>query len=398
MKYNFDEKVDRKGTYSAKWEEIGDNFISSDLLPMWIADMDFKTAPEIIEAMKKRVEHGVFGYVHRPDLYYKAVSKWVQRRFQYEIDYKSLVYSQGVVPSLSLLIRLLTKEKEKVLIQSPVYYPFRKVIENNNRGLEENNLIKDENGYYKIDFEDLEKKLSDELVKLFIFCSPHNPVGRVWKKEELEKISELCLKYNVRIVSDEIWRDIIMPGNNHIPIASISKESEKNTITCFSPTKTFNLAGIQGSLVTFPNEDERKMFDLELETLDIKRNNIFSLVSFEAAYTKCDEWVEQLINYLNKNMDYVVSFIEEKLPEIKVIKPEGTYLMWLDFSKLNMGRKELGYFLQIQGRVALDEGYWFGENGEGYERINIACPREMLEECMKRIEIAIVNWRENINT
>ena len=393
MKYNFNEKIDRKNNHAAKWEEMGNKYISNDLWPVWIADMDLKTAPVIIEAMREKLDQGIFGYVYRPDSYYQAAANWLERRFGYTIDPKTLINSPGVVPTLSILVRLMTKENDKILIQSPVYYPFSAVVKENNRILVENNLVKDETGYYTIDFKDLEEKLSDEAVKLFIMCSPHNPVGRVWKKEELEKMANLCLKYNVRMIADEIWRDIIMPGHKHTPIASLSKEIENNTITCFSPTKTFNIAGLQASFVTFPQRKEWEMFDEELGKLDVKRNSPFSLVAFETGYNEGEEWLEELIVHLDGNMDYVINFVKEKLPEVKVRKPEGTYLMWLDFSALNMTKEELSMFMQKEGRIALDDGYWFGENGVGFERMNIACPRYMVEEGMTRIENAIKKWR-----
>lgn len=391
MRYNFDEPINRQNNHSAKWEEMDKKFISNNLWPMWIADMDLKTAPEIIDAMRAKVEEGIFGYVYRPDSYYESAAKWSQRRFNYKIDPKTLINSPGVVPTLSILIRQLTKKQDSILIQSPVYYPFACVIKDNDRKLIENNLIQDEKGYYTINFNDFENKIIKNNVKLFILCSPHNPIGRVWKKEELEKISNICLKHKVRVISDEIWRDIIMPGFSHIPTASLSKEIEKNTITCFSPTKTFNLAGLQSSFVAFPIENEWKNFDTELGILDIKRNNPFSLVAFETAYTKCDSWVDQLNLYLNDNMEYVINFLKENIPQIKTIKPEGTYLMWLDFSALNMSKEELSKFLQEKAKVALDDGFWFGENGIGFERINIACPRYMLEIGLHRIKEAVNN-------
>ena len=393
MKYNFNEKIDRSNNHSAKWEEMGNKFISNDLWPMWIADMDLKTAPVIIDAMREKLEQGIFGYVYRPASYYQSAADWIERRFGYKIDAKTLINSPGVVPTLSILVRLMTKADEKVLIQSPVYYPFSAVVKENNRELVVNNLVKDETGYYTIDFEDFEKKVSDEKVTLFILCSPHNPVGRVWKKEELEKMSELCLKYNVRVIADEIWRDIIMPGHKHTPAASVSKEAEYNTITCFSPTKTFNIAGLQASFVTLPREEEWKLLDEELGRLDVKRNSPFSLVGFEAAYTKGEEWLEELLIHLDGNMDYVINFVKENIPEVKVRKPEGTYLMWLDFSALGMTKEELSMFMQKDAKIALDDGFWFGENGAGFERMNIACPRYMVEEGMKRIENAIKMWR-----
>ena len=394
MKYNFNEKIDRSNNHSAKWEEIGNKFISNDLWPMWIADMDLKTAPVIIDAMREKLEQGIFGYVYRPASYYQSAADWIERRFDYKIDPKTLINSPGVVPTLSILVRLMTKADEKVLIQSPVYYPFSAVVRENERELVVNSLVKDETGYYTIDFEDFEKKVSDEKVTLFIMCSPHNPVGRVWKREELQKMSELCLKYNVRVIADEIWRDIIMPGHKHIPAASLSKEIEHNTITCFSPTKTFNIAGLQASFATLPREEEWKMLDEELGRLDVKRNSPFSLVGFEAAYTKGEEWLEELLIHLDGNMDYVVNFVKERIPEVKVRKSEGTYLMWLDFSGLGMTKEELSMFMQKEAKIALDDGFWFGENGAGFERMNIACPRYMVEEGMNRIENAVKVWRK----
>lgn len=394
MKYNFNEKIDRSNNHSAKWEEMGNKFISNDLWPMWIADMDLKTAPVIIDAMREKLEQGIFGYVYRPASYYQSAADWIERRFDYKIDPKTLINSPGVVPTLSILVRLMTKADEKVLIQSPVYYPFSAVVRENERELVVNELVKDETGYYTIDFEDFEKKVSAEKVTLFIMCSPHNPVGRVWKREELQKMSELCLKYNVRVIADEIWRDIIMPGHKHIPAASLSKEIEHNTITCFSPTKTFNIAGLQASFATLPREEEWKMLDEELGRLDVKRNSPFSLVGFEAAYTKGEEWLEELLIHLDGNMDYVVNFVKERIPEVKVRKSEGTYLMWLDFSGLGMTKEELSMFMQKEAKIALDDGFWFGENGAGFERMNIACPRYMVEEGMNRIENAVKIWRK----
>ena len=394
MKYCFDEKIDRSKNHSAKWAELGKKFGTDDLFPMWIADMDIKTAPEIVQAMKEKVEQEIFGYVYRPDSYYKSAAEWLERRFGYKISEKTLIHSPGVVPSLSILVKLMTNEDEKILIQTPVYYPFAETIKDNNRTLVTNELIKDENGYYTMNFDDLEEKLSDEKVTLFILCSPHNPVGRVWKKEELAKVGELCLKYNVRIIADEIWRDIIMPGVVHTPMASISKEIEDITVTCFSPTKTFNIAGLQASFATFPRKEELERFDRELGILDIKRNNPFSLVAFETAYTKCDEWVNQLNEFLSSNMDYAIDFIKNRIPEVKICKAEGTYLLWLDFSSLGFTKEELSEFMKREAKVAMDDGYWFGDNGIGYERMNIACPRYMLEEGLTRIEKAVKSLRK----
>lgn len=393
MKYNFNERIDRSENHSAKWAEMEMKFGRSDLIPMWVADMDIKAAPEIVESMKKKVEQEIFGYVYRPDSYYKTATEWLKKRFGYEISPSSLIHSPGVVPSMSILVKMLTKTTDKILIQTPVYPPFASAVKDNGRELVENPLIKDEKGYYTIDFEDLEKKLSLDEVKLFILCNPHNPVGRVWKKEELLKMGELCKKYNVRILADEIWRDLIMPGYKHTPMASLSKGIEDITITLFSPTKSFNLAGLQASFATFPRAEERKEFDNILGQMDVKRNNPFSLVAFETAYEKCEDWLEELILHIDGNMQYVVDFIAEKLPEIKVVKPEGTYLMWLDFNGTKIPQDKIQEFLINEAKVAMNDGGSFGSNGKGFARMNVACPRYMVEEAMERIEKALKNLK-----
>ena len=394
MKFNFNEKVDRSKNHAAKWEEMGAKFGSNDLLPMWIADMDIKTAPEIVEAIKEKADQAIFGYVYRPASYYETAAAWCEKRFGYKIDPKTLIHSPGVVPSMNMLVKMLTKEDEKVLIQIPVYPPFAASVKTGKRTLVTNELIKDENGYYTIDFKDLEKKLSDEKVTLMILCNPHNPVGRVWKKEELQKIGDLCVKYNVRILADEIWRDLVLPGYTHTPIASLSREIENITITCFSPTKTFNIAGLQASFAVFPREEEWKAFDNELGEMDIKRNNPFSLVGFEAAYNHGEEWLSELLVHLEGNAQYVADFVKERLPEIKTVKPEGTYLMWLDFNGLNITPEEITDMLIKDAKVAMNDGASFGANGKGFARMNIACPRYMVEDAMARIEKAVKNLKK----
>ncbi|WP_294705248.1 MalY/PatB family protein [uncultured Fusobacterium sp.] len=393
MKYNFNEKIDRSENHSAKWAEMEMKFGRKDLTPMWVADMDIKAAPEIVEAMKKKVEQEIFGYVYRPDSYYESAANWLKKRFGYKISPSTLIHSPGVVPSMSILVKMLTKETDRILIQSPVYPPFAAAVKDNGRKLIENNLIKDEKGYYTIDFEDLENKLALEDVTLFILCNPHNPVGRVWRREELEKMGELCKKHNVRILADEIWRDLIMPGYKHIPMASINKEIEDITITLFSPTKSFNLAGLQASFATFPRAEERKEFDDILGQMDVKRNNPFSLVAFETAYEKCENWLEQLIEHIDGNMQYVIDFINERLPMIKTVKPEGTYLMWLDFNNIGIAQDKIQEFLINEAKVAMNDGGTFGENGKGFARMNVACPRYMVEEAMEKIEKAIKNLK-----
>lgn len=388
MMYNFDKKIDRSENNSAKWEEIGLNFGDNDLLPMWVADMDFETAPEILEAMKVKLNQGIFGYTSRPDSYFESAAKWTKERHGFDIDSKTLVHSPGVILTISLIIKLFTEENDKIMIQNPVYTPFSNVIRDNNRKLVINSLIERE-GKYGIDFEDFENKAKDPDLKWFILCNPHNPVGRVWTKEELEKLGDICLKNNVRIIADEIWRDIVYKNHKHISIASLSKEIEKITITCFSATKTFNIAGLQASFVSFPKNEEFNRFNNELGILDIKRNNPFSLVAVEAAFNKGGDWVNELVEYLEGNANYVEKYIEENISNIKVIKPEGTYLMWLDFRNLNLDKDEISSVLIKKGKIALSSGSIFGEEGQGFVRMNIACPRYILEDGLNRIKKAV---------
>ncbi|GLI58160.1 aminotransferase [Propionigenium maris DSM 9537] len=389
MQYNFNEKIDRRNNHSAKWSEMDRNFISNDLWPMWIADMDLKTAPEVTKAIERKASEGIFGYVYRPDGYYRSAKEWCKDRFSWDIDVENLIHTPGVVPGISLMIRLFTKPGDKVMIQTPVYYPFSNVVKKNGRKLVTSSLLRDKDGHYTMDFEDFEKKAKDPEVKFFILCNPHNPVGRSWKREELAKIGKICLENNVRIISDEIWRDLVMPGHTHTPMASISKEIEDITITCFSAAKTFNLAGLQAAFLHFPRLEEREVLDTELGILDIKRNNPYAIVAAEAAFTQCHSWVDQLVEHINGNMDYLVEYVSKNLPRVRVQKPEATYLVWLDFKDYGLGKEKLSKLMQEKGKIALDDGFWFGVEGEGFERINVACPRQMLEEGMRRISKAV---------
>lgn len=387
MEYNFDKKIDRSKNHSAKWSEMDTHYGSNDLLPLWVADMDFEVAPEIYDAMKEKLEQRIFGYVYRPNSYYKSACEWTERRYGYQIHPDTLIHSPGVIPSISLIIRLFTKENEKILIQPPVYAPFSSVVKKNKRTLVTNPL-KEVDGRYIIDFDDFEEKCKDPDLKWFILCNPHNPVGRVWTKEELTRIAEICLKYNVRVISDEIWRDIVYKNYKFTPFASISKEVEDITITCFSPTKTFNIAGLQASFVQFPKKEELELFQEELAVLDIRRNNAFSLVAIEAGYTKGESWLNALIDYLEENYNFLEKYIKENIPKIKIVRPEGTYLVWLDFRDFKLSDKEISTILQEKAKVALQEGLIFGEEGRGFQRINIACPRYILKEALIRISKA----------
>ncbi|AMM58079.1 TPA: pyridoxal phosphate-dependent aminotransferase [Clostridioides difficile] len=387
MNYNFNEIVDRSNNFSSKWSEMEKKYGTNDLLPMWVADMDFKAAPCIIDSLKNRLEQEIYGYTTRPDSYNESIVNWLDRRHNWKIKSEWLIYSPGVIPAISLLINELTKANDKIMIQEPVYSPFNSVVKNNNRELIISPLQKLENGNYIMDYEDIENKIKD--VKLFILCNPHNPVGRVWTKDELKKLGDICLKHNVKIISDEIHSDIILKKHKHIPMASISKEFEKNTITCMAPTKTFNIAGLQSSYVILPDEKYYKLLDDAFTRIDIKRNNCFSLVATEASYNNGESWLESFLEYLESNIDFAIKYINENMPKLKVRKPEGTYLLWVDFSALGLSDEELESILVQKGKVALNQGNSFGIGGSGYQRINLACPRSMLEEALIRIKNAI---------
>ena len=387
MSFNFNKIIDRTNNFSAKWSEMNKNFGSNDLLPMWVADMDFLTAPCIMEALKDRLEQGIFGYTTRPSSYNESIVNWLDNRFSWKIKKEWLMFSPAVITSISLLIQNLTQKNDKIMIQEPVYSPFHNIVELNERDLVISPLIKLDDGSYIMDYEDIEAKIKD--VKIFILCNPHNPVGRVWTREELTRLGQICLKHNVIVISDEIHSDIILKNHKHIPFASISKEFCKNTITCMAPTKTFNLAGLQSSFLVMSNPYYYEVMDRAFSTLDIKRNNAFSLVATEAAYNYGEDWLDELIKYIEDNVDFAIEYIKTNMPKLKVRKPEGTYLLWVDFNSLNVDEKDLKDALINKGKVALNSGSSFGIGGDGYYRINLACPRAMVLEALKRIEFAI---------
>ena len=387
MKFNFDKIIDRTNNFSAKWSEMNKNFGTNDLLPMWVADMDFLTAPCVMEALKDRLEQGIFGYTTRPSSYNESIVNWLDNRFSWKINQEWLMFSPAVITSISLLIQNLTQKNDKIMIQEPVYSPFHNIVESNERSLVISPLVKLDDGSYVMDYEDIEAKIKD--VKVFILCNPHNPVGRVWTREELTRLGEICLKHNVLIISDEIHSDIILKNHKHTPFASISKEFSENTITCMAPTKTFNLAGLQSSFLVISNPYYYEVMDKAFSILDIKRNNAFSLVATEAAYNYGEDWLYELIKYIEDNVDFAIDYIKNHMPQLKVKKPEGTYLLWVDFSNLNVDKKDLKNALINKGRIALSDGSSFGIGGDGYYRINLACPRSMVLEGLKRIEFAI---------
>ena len=384
--YDFEQQINRLNTDSVKWNALKAVYDAEDILPMWIADMDFASPPEIQEALRKRVDHGLFGYGIASDDMKTAVKDWMKNRFSWEILEEWLLPSSGVVSAIAFSIQALTEEGDKVLIQPPVYSPFYSMISSNNRELVKNSLVL-KNGKYEIDFIDFEEKLKTG-VKLFILCSPHNPVGRVWSNEELEKIGELCERYGVYIVSDEIHADLIYEPNKHHSIASINSELQDRTITCIAPSKTFNIPGLQASIMIIPNEEIRKKIQNVQEKIAFHGLNIFGNTAIEAAYKFGEGWLEELLVYLKENIKYTVKFIEAELPELNVIQPEGTYLVWIDCRGLGLSENELNDQLIQKGKLALVAGSNYGEEGTGFIRMNIACPRKMLDDALQRLKVA----------
>lgn len=380
---NFDKIVKRKNTKSVKWD-----LKSEDILPMWVADMDFEVAFAIADAIKKRAEHPVYGYTMAGEEYYDAICTWWRKRHDFAINKEWICYSPGVVPAINMLIKALTKQGDKVMMEVPVYHPFFEAIKNNGCNLIQSEL-KYENGSYSMDFHDIEEKMKNENIKLFILCSPHNPVGRVWTKEELTKLGDLCIKYNVLIISDEIHCDLVYKGYKHIPIASICKEYRNITATCVAPSKTFNIAGLQTSSVIIPNEELRAKFNSVLESNGLMGPNMFGIEATEAAYKYGEPWLDELLNYLQGNLNYLLEYMSEKMPRLRVVVPQGTYLVWVDFSDYGLNSTELHEILLEKGKVWFNEGYIFGDAGKNFERINIACPREVLIEGLHRIEKAL---------
>ena len=387
MSTDFNKIIERNNTSSLKWDFTLERFGRKDILPMWVADMDFPSPPQVIEAIRNRADHGLFGYTKVSETYNSEVLKWMESRNKWLVKEEWLVHTPGVVTSINSAVLAFTEEGDKILVQTPVYYPFFSSITENSRQLITNPLtLKDD--YYNIDFDDLEIKLKNN-VKMMIFCSPHNPGGRVWNKEELSNVAKLCNKYNVLLVSDEIHSDLVYKGNIHLPIATLDDETLQNTITCISPTKTFNIAGLATSITIIPNKLLRNKFQKTLNRTGADMLNIFGMVAAEAAYKDGGEWLEDLLVYLQGNLDLLTQFISEKIDTIKLIKPEATYLAWLDCRKLPIATGGLKEFFVKEAAVGLNDGITFGENGLGFQRINFACPRSILLEGLKRIENAV---------
>ena len=380
MKYNFDEIVPRRNTNSYKW----DSAANDDVLPFWVADMDFRTAPPIIDALEKRVQHGVFGYTKVPQAYYDAVTGWFERRHSFTFQKEWTLYTTGVVPALSAIIKALTVPGDKVIIQTPVYNCFFSSIRNNGCEIVSNQLIY-KNGTYIIDFDDLEEKAADLRTKLLLLCSPHNPAGRVWSKEELIRIGEICMKNGVFVLSDEIHCDLVYQGYRHIPYASLGDDFLQHSVTCTAPSKTFNLAGLKVANIHAADEYTRNKIDRALNINEVCEISPFAVDALIAAYNGGEEWLEALKAYLHDNYLFLKGFFEKNLPQLPVTQLEATYLVWVDCSILRQSSADIAKMLFEKESVWINAGTMYGAGGENFIRINIACPRELLEKGLRRL-------------
>jgi cysteine-S-conjugate beta-lyase len=385
---NFHQVINRENTRSVKWDLREKLFKSKDVLPMWVADMDFATCKAVEEAIHARAQHNLYGYNIIDEPLLDAIKYWVEKRHQWTIEKNWLTFSPGVVTSLHMIVQALTTDTDAILIQTPVYPPFYGVIEKHGRKIVTNPLIL-RNNKYEIDFDDFERKIKNEKVAMFILCNPHNPVGRVWTKEELSKMLTICRKYDCIIVSDEIHSDLIYKNHKHIPIASMEEDMREKVITCMAPSKTFNLAGLQASYIICPNTAFKNKINEQFINQGIHGLNTFGLVAMEAVYLHGEQWLEELLAVLEDNINYAIKTIHEHTNLIQVVKPEGTYLLWLDCRKMGLNNKQLKEFFQEKAKVGLNDGASFGNEGEGFMRLNIASPKVMVEEGINRILKAV---------
>ena len=385
MKYNFDEIIPRRNTNSVKWDEAAQD----DIIPLWVADMDFRVLPQITEALRQRVDHGVFGYTHVPDSYYESVIRWFKDRHGLQgVKQSDIIYTSGVVPAISAIVRGLTLPGDKVLVQTPVYNCFFSSIRNQGCLVEENHLVY-KNNTYVVDWDDFERKCADSRVRIFLLCNPHNPAGRVWKKEELQRMGEICQKHDVFVISDEIHCELVMPGNEYTPFASLSDDFLKNSATCVAPTKAFNIAGLQIANIIVKDRNKRERIDRAINIHEVCDVNPFGVIATEAAYTEEGaEWLRQLNTYLFANYRFLCDFFSKHFPSLEVVKLEGTYLVWVDCSSLGKSSTEIVNNLYRHG-VWMNDGVMYGENQRAFIRINIACPRKILEEGLLRMEKAL---------
>lgn len=386
--FDFDTVVDRRNTYSIKYDFAKKKNMPEDVMPLWVADMDFQVSSYVQEALLKQVQHGIFGYSDVQEEYFEVLKKWMSRHHDWQIESEWLVKTPGVVFALAMAVKAFTNEGDGVLIQQPLYYPFGEVIVANERKVVSNTLVQDESGKYKIDFEDFEEKIVTEKIKLFFLCNPHNPVGRVWNREELVRLGDICYRHHVIVVSDEIHSDFVFNGQHHV-FTNLKEEYKDISIVASSPSKTFNIAGLQVSNIFIPNQELRRKFERQIAAAGYSQLNVMGLVAAKAAYEHGDEWYEAMHKYVNENIIYAQQFVEEKLPGIKLSQTEGTYLLWLDFRELGLSENELDELIIKKAKLWLDSGRIFGTAGRGFQRINVACPRKTLTRALTKLELAI---------
>jgi cysteine-S-conjugate beta-lyase len=384
--YHFDELIDRRGTNSLKFDLTERIFGTKDILPMWVADMDFPIAPEIEETLKEYLQHNkVFGYTLRGEGFYNAVTQWMQQQHNWKIKNEWILYSPGVVPSLNLAVLTYTNPGDKIIVQPPVYYPFFNAVKDHKRELLYNTLVLQE-GHYQVNWDKLEDQASDPRTSMILLCSPHNPGGRVWTKQELEKLTNICLKHNVLIVSDEIHADLVFHPQRHIPTASLSKEVSNITITLNAPSKTFNLAAFATSYIIISSGKLRIKMKQTIEHLHLGMGNMMGNIALEAAYTKGTPWLESLLTYLNTNIDYTIAYINKYIPEITPMRPEATYLLWMDFKKSGLTEQALQKKLIEKAKLGLSNGSQFGPGGSGFQRINLGCPLPVIKKALSQLQ------------
>lgn len=394
--YNFDKIINRKGTNCLKYDYAVERGKPADVLPLWVADMDFTVSEEITKSLHAAVDHGIYGYTQPKDAYYNAITNWMEKNHNWKTKREWIMKTPGVVFALGAAVKAFTKPGDAVLIQNPVYYPFTNIIRDNDRRVIDNTLVYEKRvtegkSQYSIDYEDFERKIVQEHIKLFILCNPHNPVGRVWNREELQYLGEICLRHHVIVVSDEIHNDFVYPGFEHTVFANVDPRFAEFTVTCTAPSKTFNLAGLQISNIFISNETLREAFQKEIDKTGYDEPNALGAVACEAAYRGGQEWLDQLRAYLLENLNFLRTYLQEKIPQIHLVEPEGTYLVWLDCSELGISGKELDQFIVEKAGLWLDGGAMFGPSGSDFQRVNIACPRATLELALDKLKAAVDN-------
>ncbi|MDO9578120.1 MAG: PatB family C-S lyase [Candidatus Cloacimonadales bacterium] len=387
MKYDFDKIIDRTNTNCYKWDFNKQMFGTENVIPLWVADMDFSSPEPVVKKLVERAKHGIYGYSLEPEEFYQSFQNWLEKRLDWKIKKGWITNAVGIVPAINFAIQCFTKPGAKILVQTPVYFPFFESIQNNGRVVV-NSQLKLVGNRYEMDFTDLAAKLKNG-VKMMLLCSPHNPVGRVWTKTELQKVAELCVENNVLLISDEIHADLVLKGSKHIPMGTINSEIRNNMIAMYAPSKTFNVAGLATSSIVIPNQEIREKFQDYLKKLGLHLLNLFGIEAYTAVYTGGEDWLEQLLEYLETNYRFVQDYLARSIPSIKVIELEGTYLMWLDCRELNLSQKELVDLFVNKAGLGMNDGAVFGAGGEGFMRLNIGCSRFILEKALRQMKKAI---------